>query len=166
MKSKKISYKTFQKNGRRYMLCRNSNPNNKYFIGSLCENYEAVSESSVAVLCSHCTRKITAPPEISRGYQSKGMVRGWQFMKEFVHEDGRVFHKGVEQKNLRNTLPPTPKHKSKNKLSKHEKEQLKDKLAQQMIFVRGELSNAKLKKDQNKFKVNLRKIERQLKKLN
>ena len=54
------------------------------------------------------------------------MVRGWQFMKEFVHEDGRVFHKGKEQIHLKGTLPPTPKQSSKNKLTKIEKQQLKN----------------------------------------
>jgi len=166
MKSKKISYKTFRKDKKRYMLCRNSNPNNKYFNGNICENYELVSDTAVAVLCSCCTRKISAPPEVSKGYQSKGMIRGWQFMKEFVHEDGRVFHKGKEQVKLKGTLPPTPKLDNKNKLTKKEKQELKNKLAQQMIFVRGELSNAKFKKDQRKFRVQLNKIERKLKKMN
>ena len=89
------------------MLCKNSNPDNKYFTGHVCGNYEEVAEYTLSVLCSYCTRKITAPPEINKGYQSKGMVRGWQFMKEFVHEDGRVFHKGVERPDLKGTLPPT-----------------------------------------------------------
>ena len=166
MKKQKYSYKTIRRNGQRFMLCKNSNPDNKYFTGHVCGNYEEVAEYTLSVLCSYCTRKITAPPEINKGYQSKGMVRGWQFMKEFVHEDGRVFHKGVEQPKLKGSLPPTPKRTSKNKLSKKEKNELKDKLAQQMIFVRGELNKAKLKKDQKKIKTDLKKIERQLKKLN
>ena len=166
MKKKKYSYKTIKRDGKRFMICKNSNPENKYFNGTICQNYEEVAEYTISVLCSCCTRSITAPPEINKGYQSKGMVRGWQFMKEFVHEDGRVFHKGVEQPKLKGTLPPTPKPESKRKLSKQEKEQLKNKLAQQMIFVRGELSKAKWKKDQRKFRTDLNKIERQLKKLN
>jgi hypothetical protein len=166
MKKKKYSYNTYNRNGTRYMICKNSNPNNKYFDGTICENYEEVASYTLSVLCSYCTRKISAPPEINKGYQSKGMVRGWQFMKEFVHEDGRVFHKGKEQPNLKGTLPPTPKPINKNKLTKQEKDKLKNKLAQQMIFVRGELSKAKFKKDQKKFRVELNKIERKLKKMN
>ena len=166
MKKKKYSYKTYKREGVRYMICKNSNPNNKYFDGTICENYEEVANYTLSVLCSCCTRKISAPPEISKGYQSKGMIRGWQFMKEFVHEDGRVFHKGKEQIHLKGTLPPTPKQSSKNKLTKIEKQQLKNKLAQQMVFVRGELSKAKFKKDQRKYRVQLNKIERKLKKMN
>ena len=166
MKKKKYSYKSIRRNGLRYMICKNSNPDNKYFAGKICENFEEVAEYTLSVLCSCCTRKISAPPEISKGYQSKGMIRGWQFMKEFVHEDGRVFHKGVEQPKLKGTLPPTPKVVSKNKLTKREKQELKNKLSKQMVFVRGELSNAKFKKDQKKFRVQLNKIERKLKKMN
>ena len=166
MKNKKYSYKTLRRNGIRYMLCKNSNPNNKYFNGVICDQYEEVAEYTLSVLCNCCTRKISAPPEISKGYQSKGMIRGWQFMKEFVHEDGRVFHKGVEQPKLKGTLSPTPKIVSKNKLTKKEKQELKNELSKQMVFVRGELSNAKFKKDQKKFRVQLNKIERKLKKMN
>lgn len=166
MKKKKHSYKTHKRDGIRYMICKNSNPDNKYFDGTICENFEEVANYTLSVLCSSCTRKISAPPEINSGYKSKGMIRGWQFMKEFVHEDGRVFHKGVEQPKLKGTLPPTPRTESKPKLNKQEKEHLKNKLAQQMIFVRGELSKAKWKKDQRKHQVELRKIERRLKKLN
>ena len=166
MKKKKYSYKTIRRNGKRFMLCKNSNPDNKYFNGNVCQNFEEVAEYTISVLCSCCTREISAPPEVSKGYQSKGMIRGWQFMKEFVHEDGRVFHKGVEQPGLKGTLPATPKRSNKNKLSKKEKQELKDKLSQQMIFVRGELSNAKFKKDQKKFRVQLNKIERRLKRMN
>jgi hypothetical protein len=165
-KKKRYSYKTIRKNGKRYMLCKNSNPDNKYFKDKICDQYEEVSEYTLSVLCNCCVRKITAPPEINKGYVSKGRIRGWQFMKEFVHTDGTVFHKGVEQPKLKGTLPPTPKPEPKKKLTKQEKEDLKNKLAQQMVFVRGELANAKWKKDERRHRIDLKKIERQLKKLN
>ena len=38
-----------------------------------------------------------------------GFHRGWKFMKVFVHENGTVYHKGVEQPDLKGTLPATPK---------------------------------------------------------
>ena len=95
-----------------------------------------------------------------------GRPAGWHWMAEFVDKDGTVYHKGKEQPNLKGTLPPTPKPINKNKLTKQEKDKLKNKLAQQMIFVRGELSKAKFKKDQKKFRVELNKIERKLKKMN
>ena len=86
-------------------------------------------------------------------------------MKEFVHVDGTVFHKGVEQPKLKGTLPPTPKPESKKKLSKQEKIDLKNKLAEQMVFVRRELNKSILKKDIRSNQSSLKRIERQLKKL-
>jgi len=165
MKKEKIKYKTVTRDGQKFMICRNSNTENKYYKGTPCTNYELIGNTSIAVLCSSCVRNITAPPEISKGYISKGRIRGWQFMKEFVHVDGTVFHKGVEQPKLKGTLPPTPKPEPKKKLSKQEKQTLKNKLAEQMVFIRGELGKAKLKKDIRSNQSSLRKIERQLKKL-
>ena len=39
--------------------------------------------------------------------KTTGRPSGWHFMKEFVDKDGRVFHKGKEQPELKGTLPPT-----------------------------------------------------------
>ena len=36
-----------------------------------------------------------------------GRPAGWHFMSEFVDKDGNVFHKGVEQPELKGTLKPT-----------------------------------------------------------
>jgi len=33
--------------------------------------------------------------------------RGWHFMNEFVDSEGNVYHKGVEQPELKGTLTPT-----------------------------------------------------------
>ena len=86
-------------------------------------------------------------------------------MAEFVDKDGVVYHKGVEQPKLKGTLPPTPKPESKKKLSKQEKIDLKNKLAEQMVFVRRELNKSILKKDIRSNQSSLKRIERQLKKL-
>ena len=50
--------------------------------------------------------------------QPTGRPAGWHFMNEFVDKDGNVFHKGVEQPDLKGTLPPTkvdPKKKAKRR---------------------------------------------------
>lgn len=165
MKKEKIKYKTVTRDGQQFMICRNSNPENKYYKGTPCTNYELVGNTSIAVLCSSCVRNITAPPEISKGYISKGRIRGWQFMKEFVHSDGSVFHKGVEQPKLKGTLPPTPKPESKKKLSKQEKIDLKNAIYEQMALVKGNLKKAKFKKDLKKGDSELKRLNRQLKKI-
>ena len=70
-------------------------------------------------------------PEQTKPMRVKtGRPSGWHFMKEFVDKDGVVFHKGVEQPDLKGTLPPTkikPKKKAKRRtkeevlLARHEK---------------------------------------------
>ena len=50
--------------------------------------------------------------------QPTGRPAGWHFMNEFVDKDGNVFHKGVEQPDLKGTLPSTkvdPKKKTKRR---------------------------------------------------
>ena len=55
--------------------------------------------------------------------KSSGRPAGWHFMAEFVDKDGTVFHKGVEQPNLKGTLPPT-KVKPRKKTKRRSKEQI------------------------------------------
>ena len=162
-----MSYKTKTNNGKRLMICMNSKPEtSKYYRGKECDNWTVVGHDATGVLYWKCTSAMVPPPDITSGYKSQGFPRGWQFRKEFVHEDGTVYHKGVEQPKLKGTLDATPiDNTKKKKLSKKEKEELKDQLLQQMVFVRGELSKAKWKKDIRSNQVQLRRIERKIKKL-
>ena len=58
-------------------------------------------------------------PETTKEIRPRtGRPSGWHFMKEFVDKDGTVFHKGVEQPDLKGTLPATvvkPKKKAKRR---------------------------------------------------
>jgi len=45
-------------------------------------------------------------------------------MAEFVDKDGNVFHKGVEAKQLKGTLPPTKITKTKVKTKRRTKQQI------------------------------------------
>ena len=58
-------------------------------------------------------------PETTKEIKPRtGRPSGWHFMKEFVDKDGTVFHKGVEQPDLKGTLPATvvkPKKKTKRR---------------------------------------------------
>ena len=88
-------------------------------------------------------------------------------MKEFVYKDGNLLHKGKEKPKLKGTLKPTkiePK-KDKKKLSKIEKRRLEQAILQQMAMVRGQIKKAKWKKDINAGSTQLRKLQRQLKKI-
>jgi hypothetical protein len=162
------TYATKIINKHRYMICRNSKPDGKYWQGSICTEWTRVGVNTTAVLCNKCSLKLCGNPNISTGYKSSGKPRGWQFMKEFVDAEGNVFHKGIEQPKLKNTLPPTDissDSNSKKRLTKQEKHELRDQLLQQILLTRGELVKSTLKRDINQGKTRLRKLERQLKKL-
>ena len=174
-KRKKVTHKfhTRKNKGKREMICRNSIEDTSYFAwpklakGPRCFQYSEVAEDTTAVLCWKCVCRTVPPPEVRKGYVSKGRPRGWQFMKEFVDKDGNVFHKGKEQPKLKGTLKPTkiePK-KDKKKLSKSEKMRLEQSILQQMAMVRGQIKKAKWKKDINAGSTQLRKLQRQLKKI-
>ena len=119
MGRKKIrkEYNSFFDEGEKFMQC-------KY-----CYNYEKVDINTVAVTCYRCvTRETLEKMPIEEFYPSmkkKGTGRppGWHFMKEFVDEDGNVFHRGEEQLDLKGTLPPTKvkPRKKKKKLTANEK---------------------------------------------
>ena len=172
--AKKVThkFKTKRRDGKRLMICRNSIVDQKHwsfqFLGDKprCNRWSEVGEDATAVLCHKCVCQTVGPPEIKGGYVSKGRPRGWQFMKEFVDPQGNVFHKGKEQPNLKGTLEPTKVDKTpKKKLSKNEKEQLRNQILQQMAMVRGSLKKARWKKDIKSGNSQLKKLERQLKKI-
>ena len=112
--------------------------------------------------CSDCVREIQAtmfPDDFPKPKRPSGFHRGWKFMKVFVHENGTVYHKGVEQPNLKGTLPPTPRKEAK-KDTRTKAQKQRDR---QSILV----SISKLKKEIKKEKrvTYRRKLESKLKKL-
>jgi len=173
MAKKKIEYnfKTKNRLGKRFMICRNSIVDDNYwahqYLGDKprCNEWSEVGVDAIAVLCYKCVNKTVSPPEIKGGYISKGRMRGWQFMKEFVDPQGNVFHKGKEQPKLKGTLKPTEPRPPKKKLSKQEKEDLKTSILQQMLMLRGRLKKSTFKKDIRSNSSQLKKLERQLKKI-
>jgi hypothetical protein len=164
-------FKTRTRDGIKYMICRNSIEDKSHWSWEhfrdkpRCTEWSEVGESTTAVMCWKCAHSTVPGPDIKGGYISKGRPRGWQFMKVFVDKQGNVFHKGKEQPKLKGTLKPTEPKPPKKKLSAHEKEQLRDKILDQMLMVRGNLKKAKWKKDIRSCTVQLRKLERQLKKV-
>jgi len=174
-RKKKVThqFKTRTREGQREMICRNSIADESYFAwehlkgSDRCTQWTKVNSNTTAVLCATCVRKTVPPPEMRKGYVSKGRPRGWQFMKEFVDSNGNVFHKGVEQKKLKGTKLATviePKA-TKRKLSKGEKADLRQAILQQMAMVRGDVKKARFKKDIKSGQSQLKKLERQLKKI-
>ena len=174
-KKKKVThdFKSRTRDGQLQMICRNSIADESYFAwehlktAKRCKSWTNVTERTSAVLCPTCVRKTVPHPETKSGYISKGRPRGWQFMKEFVDKDGNVFFKGEEQLKLKGTKLATKIDpvEPKKKLSKSEKLDLSQAILQQMNMVRGTLKKARFKKDINAGHSQLKRLERQLKKI-
>ena len=153
-KRKKVTheFKTRKRENTIYMICRNS-IEDKNFWGwqylekhPRCSEWIAVGPDTTATLCHKCVNKTVEAPDIRGGDKSSGRIRGWQFMKEFVHK-------------------PTVPKPEKKKLSKSEKLELRNKIMIQMSLVRGNLKTAKFKKDIRSGTIELRRYKRQLDKL-
>ena len=83
-----------------------------------------VGEDTKTVICSYCVIGMVGLPEEKKSYTPTGRPPGWHFMSEFVDKDGNVFHKGVEAKQLKGTLPPTKVKPPKKKTKRRSKEQI------------------------------------------
>ena len=116
--------------------------------------------TATAVTCSLCVMELYWHPEDAPKKKSIGYPKGWKFMKEFVHEDGTVYHKGEEQPDLKGTLEPTPIQQKEPKVKKSKAQKAQEKQEALVAF-------NKLKKDLAKEKraTYRKKIETQLKKL-
>ena len=84
-----------------------------------------LDNSTIKVTCSYCVLSIVGmPTETKQSYKPTGRPSGWHFMKEFVDKDGNVFHKGVEQPDLKGTLEPTIVIRTKVKTKRRTQEQI------------------------------------------
>jgi hypothetical protein len=102
----------------------------KWYSGRNCNEKIRVMENIVSAVCWKCVASKIPGPQLNEKNVATGFPRGWKFFKEFVHEDGRVFHKGEEQSNLRGTLKPTEIKVVVNKPRK-KKETLDDKISEE-----------------------------------
>ena len=106
---------------------------------------ENVGDNAVTVTCSLCTLMSVGIPEEKKSYTPTGRPPGWHFMAEFVDKDGNVFHKGVEAKQLKGTLPPT-------KITKAKVKRVKRRTKEQILIDRHNEKKAALKKAVKKQK--------------
>lgn len=80
--------------------------------------FKEVAKNVVAYECWICFTGNIPDPKPATKYVPSGHPRGWKWMKEYVDKDGNVYHKGVEQSQLKGTLPPTPRKPKKKKRKK------------------------------------------------
>jgi len=112
------------------VTCEGGDTTSKWYSGRNCNEKIRVMENIVSAVCWKCVASKIPGPQLNEKNVNTGFPRGWKFFKEFVHEDGRVFHKGEEQINLRGTLKPTEIKPIVNKPRK-KKETLDDKISEE-----------------------------------
>ena len=88
-----------------------------------CGRWVEVDTQAHKVTCAYCVQLAVGFPDDEPKKVSSGRPAGWHFMNEFVDKDGTVFHRGVEQPNLKGTLKPT-KVKPKKKAKRRSQEQI------------------------------------------
>lgn len=163
-KRNKTVYKSYTENGKRYMICQNSVEGGRWWKGSLCSEWMDVSLTTTAALCHRCVNKVTEPPKFTPRYTPTGRPKGWQWMSQFVDKDGTVYHKGIEQPELKGTLPETVIEVVKKKrLTKRQREAQRRKDALTLYTLKKKLAKAKFKKDQKPLEVKIRKLTRKIK---
>jgi len=135
----------------------------------ICGASTPCSGDATSVICHKCTNAMvpweeTLPASFFQKARYSGPKRpaGWHFMKVYVEKDGTVYHKGVEQPDLKGTLEPTV-IVEKKKMSKQEKAEHNRKINNQIYKLKKELPKLKLKKDIRATEVAIRKLQRQVK---
>tara|TARA_R100001510_G_C7545382_1_gene131219 strand:+ start:93 stop:470 length:378 start_codon:yes stop_codon:yes gene_type:complete len=88
-----------------------------------CGRWVEVDTQAHKVTCAYCVQLAVGFPDDEPKKVSSGRPSGWHFMNEFVDKDGTVFHRGVEQPDLKGTLEPT-KVKPKKKAKRRSQEQI------------------------------------------
>ncbi len=138
----------------------------KHMECKLCGAMSEVGTDATAVTCSECVNQLVEAPTIITKRKSD-KPPGWHFMNVYVHKDGTVYYKGTEQPELKGTLPITKKKtKTKKKITKFQKAEMRTKLLSEMHSLKKELKKAKFKKDTKRINVSLRRVQRDLKKYN
>ena len=127
---------------------------------------EKVDVKAVKVKCWKCVSKMVKGPEIKSSVKSD-KPRGWKFMKEYVHTDGTVYHKGIEQPELKGTLPVSSIElkEEKKKLTKQEKSDLQTKLGTEIQNLKSAMFNEKRKTKRAEIQRTIQKLNRQLSKV-
>lgn len=94
------------------------------------KNSMTVDSNIKSFKCSLCcdladpaVAEIFNKPKVQKGDKKTRNPRGWKFMKEFVDQNGNVYHRGILQPELKGTLLPSVIQKvpKKTKISSRQK---------------------------------------------
>jgi hypothetical protein len=121
----------------------------------------------VSITCHECVNEMMREfdaPLLRKKKQvlAQGYPRGWRFMKEFVHTDGTVYFKGVEQPELKGTKEVTT-IAAKPKKTKAQKKQEKENALIQLAKLKSALKKTIKKGEAKKLQTQIKKLEKQIK---
>lgn len=118
-----------------------------------------IDPAAASVICWECCiESYWEKPQVSKPKSDK--PQGWRFMKVYVHCDGTVYYKGIEQPLLKGTLPVTviPPKVKKRKLTEQEKLDIN----LQISKLKKKLKTAKTKKQQKALEKEIKTLMKQL----
>lgn len=131
-----------------------------------CRGCGALSEKNIettAYTCWECVMDMWDGSGLPKPKRPSGFHRGWKFMKVFVHENGTVYHKGVEQPDLKGTLPATPKKETtKDTRTKTQKARDHQELLVEIAKLKKEIKKEKRVTYRRKLETQLKKLSKQL----
>ena len=133
-----------------------------------CQNCGALHHNQPAgtklKMCHECICEEIYPlldTQVSLVAKRTGYPRGWKFKKVFVHSDGTVYHLGVEQPDLKGSLPPTT-IVAKPKKSKHEKETERQAMLVELQKLKKQLSKETRKTYAAKLQSKIKKLQKHI----
>jgi len=114
-------------------------------------------------LCAECVIDLWDPADIPKSKKPTGYPPGWKFMKQFVHENGKVYIKGEEHPDLFNTLPPTPiKVKVKDTRSKAQRDSDKQDVLVEINKLLKEVKKETRTTYRRKLEIQIKKLQKQI----
>jgi hypothetical protein len=120
----------------------------KYMECKRCGQMAKCGDDATAITCSDCVIEMWEP--LDSAYVKSDKPRGWTLMAEFVDKDGNVYHRGVEQPELKGKFEPTKVEKNRPKakrMTKKEKTELMAIAALNLHKLKKQLELARWKKD-------------------
>ena len=127
------------------------------------ERREYIAEGTKLLQCAQCIIEQWDPNDLPKPKRPSGFHRGWKFMNQFVHENGTVYHKGVEQPDLKGTLKPTPrKETKKDTRSKSQKARDRQELLVKVSTLKKQIKKEKRVTYRRKLETQLKKLSKQL----
>lgn len=121
------------------------------------------SISTTAYTCWECVAEMVDNSILPAIKRPAGFPRGWKFMNEFVHSNGTVYHRGVEQPNLKGKLKPTEiKQTPKDTRSKAQKANEKQETLLQISNLKKQIKKETRSTYRRKLESQLKQLQKQL----